>query len=449
MPDSPSARHVHIDPVGGVAGDMFVAGMLDLFPDSQDACLRDLELSGVLNHVTVDLQTGKSHGLAVQRFNVKHKNSEPRATGHYSDLKQFLLQSALDDNVRKRALALLHLLAQAESQVHGVDIENVHFHEVADWDSVADIVAAASVIERNQIDSWSCGILPVGSGLVNTEHGLLPVPAPATQVLLEGLATWDDGIPGERVTPTGAAIVRYLSDIFMSASQGKLSQGRQGLFARRPPAIGLSTGVGAGQRSLPDRPNIVRFSLFRLVSEEKLQDTSVPQKLALDTSEFEHAVDQVAQLNFAIDDMTSEEVAVALQYIRQTDGVIDVTHYTSFGKKGRMMFEITVLCEPLKEAIVSRVCFAETSTLGMRVQLLARRVLKRQYVHCTGQSTAAGAKLVERPLPSEGQQSTMKVESDDLRRTPGLYARRERASQLAKIASTSAMPPKTPAASDG
>jgi len=332
-----------------------------------------------------------------------------------------LEQSALAASVRCRALALLELLATAESQVHGVALDDVHFHEVADWDSIADIVAAASVIEHNPVSSWSCGCLPVGSGLVKTEHGMLPVPAPATEILLHGLVTCDDGEPGERVTPTGAAIVKYLSTLSGDPLQ----------FTGRPRGKGVATGTGAGQRSLKERPNIVRCSLLRI-------DSSTPGDVAmntlqLDSGGFECHIDQVAQLSFAIDDMTSEELAVALQYIRQFDGVLDVTHHTSYGKKGRMMFDVNVLCLPHTEPVVSRLCFSETSTLGMRVQLLARRVLRREEFRIEDAAGTAGVKVVTRPLPNtDDVQSTLKVESDDLRRMPGLHARRERARQLAE-----------------
>ena len=416
--------HVHIDPVGGIAGDMFIAAMLDLFPHSLDTCLEDLENSGVLAHVEVSLTPGKSHGLAVQRFCVKHKTDTPRATGRYSDLKRLLGNSALDNAVKSRALLLLELLANAESEVHGVSVDDVHFHEVADWDSIADIVAAASLIERNSVASWSCACLPVGSGLVRTEHGMLPVPAPATLVLLQGLSTHDDGEPGERVTPTGAAVVKHLFDSTDDSSR----------FMLRPKGIGTGSGTGAGQRKLEDRPNIVRCSLIRIdqaYAGVVYREDKLP---LLDSTDYDHDVDQVAQLSFAIDDMTSEELAVALQYIRQSDGVLDVSHYTSFGKKGRVMFDVNVLCVPQKEPVISRLCFSETSTLGMRVQLLKRRVLKREEFRINDPVGDAGAKAVKRPLSCHGhEQSTVKIESDDLRRMPGLHARRERSRHLIDV----------------
>lgn len=413
-----------MDPVGGIAGDMFIAAMLDLFPQSLDSCLEDLKNSGVLDHVEVELQPGKSHGLAVQRFCVKNKNDNPRATGHYRDLKLLLENSHLEKAIKSRSLCILELLAVAESHVHGVAVDDVHFHEVADWDSITDIVAAASLIERNGVVSWSCACLPVGSGLVKTEHGMLPVPAPATLELLNGLTTHDDGEPGERVTPTGAALVKHLFNSVDDSSQ----------FMVRPKGVGVGSGTGAGQRDLKERPNIVRCSLIEIDQTARNNTNAANPVELLQSAAYDHDIDQVVQLSFAIDDMTSEELAVALQYIRQSDGVIDVSHHTSFGKKGRMMFDVNVLCLPPNEPAISCLCFSETSTLGMRVQLLARRVLKREVFRVEDFVGSAGAKVVKRPLSCDGdERSTVKIESDDLRGMPGLHARRERSMQLIDV----------------
>ena len=246
-------RHVHLEPVGGIAGDMFVSAMLDAFPDHVQSCWGDLQDAGVLHHVNIDLTSGTSGGLAVKRISVEHRSSQASRTGNYRDIRRWLEKSQLDRAVGQRALTILRLLAEAESQVHAVDVDQVHFHEVADWDSIADIVAAASVIERSRVDSWSCAALPLGSGLVNTEHGRLPVPAPATARLLQGIAVWDDGESGERVTPTGAAIVRYL----LSNDEGDLEPGDN-----RPSGVLCAVGSGAGQRDLQQRPNILRCIVF-------------------------------------------------------------------------------------------------------------------------------------------------------------------------------------------
>ena len=140
---------------------------------------------------------------------------------------------------------LLELLADAEARVHGTTIDAVHFHELADWDSLMDVVAAGSIAAQLDGAHWTASALPLGGGTVHTAHGRLPVPAPATSVLLTGYPWQDDGIAGERVTPTGAAILRHLVPPARCA-------------ARRQGGRLICVGSGAGTRTLPGLPNIVR-----------------------------------------------------------------------------------------------------------------------------------------------------------------------------------------------
>lgn len=409
-------RHIHIEPVGGIAGDMFVSAMLDAFPECMKSCWNDLEQAGVLQHVDVELSSGSSKGLAVKRFNVNHRSSNPTRTGNYRDIRQWLEQGKLDDAVKRRALAMLHSLAEAESHVHGVDVEQVHFHEVADWDSITDMVAAASLIERSAVASWSCAALPLGSGLVKTEHGLLPVPAPATAFLLKGIEVWDDGEAGERVTPTGAAIVRHL----LASSEGELAS-----VSTRPRGKLTAAGCGAGQRDLQHRPNIVRCTVLDPapadIAVADKGDNSADDAAALCDSE----IDQVVEVNFDIDDMTGEEMAVSLDTIRMHEGVLDVSHHLAVGKKGRSVYKISILCDPEVEQSVCRLCFQETTTLGMRLQRISRRVLRRSEHKMSDAFGTAQIKVAERP---DGL--TAKVESDDLAGLSGLQVRRSRARRL-------------------
>jgi len=398
-------QHVHLDVVGGIAGDMFIAAMLDAYPDSIKACMDDLADSGVLEHVRVSLQPGKSHGLAVKRLEVRCTSDTPRHTGTYKDIKSWLQHSALDDAVKGTAQEILWLLASAESHVHGVALDAVHFHEVADWDSLADVVAAASVIQRNPVTRWSCSSLPLGSGLVQTEHGQLPVPAPATLYLLQGIPVHDDGEAGERVTPTGAAIVKYL----WQCGERCLTE-----FSLRASGICQGMGVGAGQRELQGRPNIVRCTII-------LPDVSTNSV----HEDAQQIVDEIDELRFFIDDMTPEELAVSLDYIRASEGVLDVTFNLGMGKKERAVFDVCVLCDPAFEHQVSHQCFAQTSTIGMRVQRIRRRTLARQTCEVVDGDGAAGIKQVRR-----GDETTAKVESDDLRDFPTLAMRRARASAV-------------------
>lgn len=368
--------HVHLDAVGGVAGDMVAGALLDAFPDLEDPLRRDLAaLGGVVEPV---LRRGTSGGLACLRVEMAVRDAPP-ATGLWRDLRAFLASAPLHPPVRDGALAIFGHLAAAEAHCHGVPLEEVHFHEVADWDSVADVVAAASLAHRSGVQTWTVGDLPLGEGTVATAHGTLPLPAPATAWLLRGFAVHQDGERGERVTPTGAAILRHL----VPAPAGRAPRGRL-----------LATGTGAGTRDLAERPNILRA-------------------LVVDT-EAAPARDRVARLAFEVDDMTPEEVAVALDRLRALPGVLDAGLTLGVGKKGRPRFALDLLARPEGAEALAEACLLETSTLGLRIEEVERRILPRE--------DQGGEPRVKRANRPGG--ATAKAESDDLAVIPGLAARR-------------------------
>ncbi|MEM1150733.1 MAG: nickel insertion protein, partial [Pseudomonadota bacterium] len=231
--------HVHMTPLGGMAGDMFVAGMLDAFPEFSEPVIS--ATGSVLPNRNAQLSQREKSGISARGFDVPEQGET--APIHYPDMDRILADADLPDAARHAARAMLRSLADAESKVHGIPTDYVHFHEIADWDTLADLTAAASVLQQLEGWSWSLDPLPLGGGTVETAHGRLPIPAPATAQLLEGMMVQDDGVSGERVTPTGAAICRYIHD----------------QLTLRPRAMGRlqATGYGAGTRDLPGLPNIL------------------------------------------------------------------------------------------------------------------------------------------------------------------------------------------------
>ena len=353
--------HYHLDPVGGVAGDMFVAALLDMEPDSTAATLAAIRDSGLDPSVAVSHDDFNDGVLTGSRFTV----GKPECThhhAHWSGIKKNLSDSALSPAVTDRAIAIFADLAEAEAKVHNKAVSDVAFHEVGAWDSIADIVAAAYLIESLGPCTWSIGPIPIGKGRVKTEHGLLPVPAPATVLLLDGFEFIDDGFPGERITPTGAAIIKHL----------KPSQGI-GKTAR----VLQRSGYGFGTRTFKGMSNILRVLEF-----SKTTTSSV------------FSSDTVMVLNFEIDDQTAEELAVGLQKIRERQGVIDVIQSPVMGKKGRLLTSVQVLVRPGNAEDVINVCFHETTTLGIRQQVKARAILNRSELE-TEQDIRV--KIVERP----------------------------------------------------
>lgn len=377
--------HLHLDPVGGIAGDMFIAALVDAYPELSgglDAVLGKVGLppgarcavlahhDGVLCGRRFELSLPADHAAS-------HADRHHHAHVGLATIRAAIARMGVDAAVAARAAAIFEILAEAEAEVHGVGVDAVEFHEVGALDSIADIVGAAWIIETLGHATWSVGALPLGSGRAHTAHGVLPLPAPAVVRLLEGFAFVDDGLPGERVTPTGAAILRHLA-----CASG---------IGPRPGRL-TASGLGFGSRKLPGLANVLRVLAF---------DMSEPQ-----------AVEQVVLLAFEVDDQTAEDLALGLDRLRACDGVLDVVQSPVFGKKGRMAAQVQVLAQPERLAAIVAACFAETTTLGVRHQLVARSVLERRHTTIAGaDGHAVRVKLARRP---DGELSA-KAESDDVR----------------------------------
>lgn len=371
--------HVHLDLLGGIAGDMFVAAMLAACPDLKERVLADC--AAVLPEgLSATLSETRSGSLAALRFGLTGTACKNTVTD-YPKLRALISGAPLADGTMAEALAILHRLAEAEATVHGVPLQRVHFHELADWDSLTDVVAAGSIAAALKVTRWTVGPVPLGSGTVTTVHGVLPVPAPATAHLLTGFACVSDGVPGERVTPTGAAILSHLAT--PGAPAGRL----------------VSSGFGAGTRVLPGVANVVRVLTF--VYEHQKEDC-------------------VAVLAFDVDDMTGEELSVAADKLRDAAGVIDVTLGWRQGKKGRPVTEVRLLVQPNEVDLVAARCLSETTTLGLRWRIEPRITVPREATHVATDAGLLQAKSAVRP----GGRLTTKVESDDLAPFEGLARRR-------------------------
>jgi len=360
-------RHLHLDPVGGIAGDMFAAALLDLAPDFDPASL--LHAIGLPATIRVRREPATDRGFAGSRLAITGEAPAP-AIGATA-LLALVTASSLPAPVRARTLDMLGRLAEAEAAVHGLTVAEVHFHELASWDTLIDLSLAAGLIESLGISSSSIGPLPLGGGTIESAHGALPVPAPATAQLLRGFRFVDDGVAGERVTPTGAAILAHLEPSRAVPAATRL----------------LATGAGFGTRRLPDRANQLRALLF-----EPMVDAG--------------SVDRVARIRFEVDDQTGEDLAIGLDAIRAIDGVLDIVAWPVFGKKGRMGNAVQILTEPAALSRAIDACFTQTTTIGLRHELVQRSVLPRT----TTLRDGLRAKEVVRP----GGRRTLKIEADAL-----------------------------------
>jgi uncharacterized protein (TIGR00299 family) protein len=356
--------HFHLDPLGGLAGDMFLAALLDAHPEHAPDTFAVMRAAGLPDSWQTRLVRHEDGVLSGRRVVIEGPKDDLGAPpGHFREIRASLSAAPLRPAVRERAISIFAELAEAEAAVHGVPVDDVHFHELADWDSVADIVGAAWLIEALTPVSWSVATLPVGSGRITTRHGPLPVPAPAAARLLQGFAMHDDGIAGERVTPTGAAILRQLRP------EQRLPAGAWRL---------VTTGSGFGSKRLSGISNVLRVVAYQ-------QDGGWRQD------------EQVAVIAFEVDDQSPEELALGLEALRAADGVLDVLQLPAFGKKGRLATHVQVLARPERlDAVIER-CFVETTTIGLRWRMEARAVLAREVVTVAVPDGEVAVKVATRP----------------------------------------------------
>ncbi len=379
--------HIHLDPVGGIAGDMFIAAVLHAFPKLEAAMFEAIRAAGLPDEIGIQVQPFQDFALTGLRFAIDEGvATAPKSLTYggavhrhasFAEILRQLNGSALSPAVRDRAIAIFTLLAEVEGEIHGVKMAEVSFHELGGWDSIADIVGASFLIEACGATSWSVGSLPKGSGTVKTAHGPLPVPSPATARLLEGYLWHDDGYSGERVTPTGAAIIRHLR------CGDRVPEGARRL---------AGTGYGFGTRRFMGMSNTLRAMV--------LTDGA--------SSSFRH--EDIAVVEFELDDQTAEDIAVAIGHLRDTESVLDVLQMPAYGKKGRLYTHIQLLCTPAALDSVLTACFNQTGTLGVRYHTVHRATLQREVTNVTVAGQSARVKLATRP---DGV-VTAKIESDDL-----------------------------------
>lgn len=385
--------HIHLNPVGGIAGDMFVAAVLDLFPHLEDPMMEALHKVDTLADVNVRLVAHNDSVLTGRKFELEEKNID-HSHSRYVELRAQISGSELSVGVRELACCILEHLAVAESAVHGIPLEQVTLHEAGSLDSLTDIVCSAFLIDALGPVTWSSDALPAGRGLVKTAHGELPLPVPAVAHLLTGCPVYDDGRFGERITPTGASILRALNPEFDS---------------RNHTMILSRIGTGFGNSRFQGISNVLRLIMY----DDQVSDLQN---------------ETVAVLEFEIDDQSPEDLSIGLDRIREMPGVRDVIQIAATGKKGRITMHVQILAGAryLKEIAVA--CTTETSTLGVRCRLSERLIVNRETIlHQDGESIVP-VKVAKRP----GGTSTAKVEADHLGKA-GNFSQRKQLKQKTEV----------------
>jgi len=333
----------YFDCFSGISGDMVLGALVDAgVPFTElESQLRRLPLSGW------QISAEKASRGAIRATHVKVTTTETHHHRGLSKILGIIAQGGLPARAAARASEVFKCLGEAEAHVHGVLVEQVHFHEVGAVDAIVDIVGACVGFELLGIEEFACSALNVGGGRVQTEHGVLPVPAPATADMLRQSPTYSTGIERELVTPTGAALIAGLVT----------------RFGPMPPMTASAIGYGAGTAELVEQPNVLRL----FVGE------SVAQEAGAGWDEI------VAVVETNVDDMNPQLYGYFVERALEA-GALDVFAAPVQMKKNRPGQLVTILCEPAAVNRIVDLLFRETTTIGVRTYEARRRVLERQTV---------------------------------------------------------------------
>jgi uncharacterized protein (TIGR00299 family) protein len=360
-------NHAHFDCVSGIAGDMTLAALVSAGWPAAD--LQALPARLGLDGVQVEVADVMRGPFAAKHVRVVLPGDTPQPHRHLHHIVAILDRAELPEGVRVQAKAVFQRLAEAEAEVHGSTVQKVHFHEVGAVDAIVDITGALLGLAALGVVTVSASALPLGGGCVDSEHGRIPVPAPATALLLRGAPVYGGPVAAELVTPTGAALLMTLCSSWGDA-----------------PAFRLGTvGTGAGTREFNDHPNILRL----LLGERGTVGVSERRVSVLET---------------AVDDDNPQFVAAAMQRLL-AEGALDVMMAPVTMKKGRGGQWLVVVCEPADASRLAAVLLTGTSTLGVRVREEQRIELPRRILEVVTEFGTVRLKVAvlpqgsERPMP--------------------------------------------------
>ena len=357
-------KQLYLDLGMGAAGDMLTAPLLELCPHKDGIIkkLNSLNIPGV--HYEREIM--KKSAICGTHMHVIVNGSEEECgheheEGHHehshhhhismSDIGEIVSKLNTSEKIKKQILDVYNIIADAESRVHGEPVSQIHFHEVGNMDAIADVAAVCILINELNIGKIVVSPVHTGSGFVMCAHGKLPVPAPATALILEGVPYYSDGLKGELCTPTGAALIKYFADD----------------FSDMPAMVVEKTGYGFGKKEF-ERLNCVRALLGTA-----FQCSEV-------TSECDNScekTDKVVELACNIDDMTAEEIGFATEKILEA-GALDVYTISAYMKKNRPGTVICCLCHEDEREKFAKIMFKYTTTIGVRQYNCDRYILSRK-----------------------------------------------------------------------
>lgn len=393
-----------IEAFSGLSGDMFLGALADL-TGSHDELLSLPEKLGLKN-VEVKISQVEKAGIACRHIKIidhniyekthshhhshdhdhehahKHERAHTHENVHHShphghaphrhlkDIFKLIDEGQIPENAKSIAKAVFQLLGEAESKVHGIDINKIHFHEVGAIDSILDIVGTAYLLDKLSIDQVVSSAICTGHGFVMADHGRMPIPAPATKELLLGVPTYAGKAAGEMTTPTGAAILRYLKPEFDI-----------------PVLIEQKIGHGPGEKDF-EHPNVLRLSLCKSQAE---------------------STETIIMVETNIDDMNAELLGLDFQERLLKSGAIDFYFTQVIMKKGRPGLLVSVFTTRDQQKAVSDFLLENTTTIGVRTYPVSRTILKRTIKKVNTSLGEVEIKTVE--LPSGGVRKSLEYES--------------------------------------
>jgi len=352
-------RTLYFDCFAGASGNMVLGALLALGVDVQEL-KRNL---GTLDIAEFDLAVSRVDRSGIAATHVEVKVPHEHIHRHLGDINRIIDRSQLSDSIKARSKSIFRRLAEAESKVHGIDLDEVHFHEVGAMDAIVDVVGACIGFEMLGIERFACSKIHVGSGFVKMAHGNFPVPPPAVAELLTGIPVYSTEIEGELITPTGAAIISTLCDSYGVLPEMKVEV----------------TSYGAGTREYTDFPNVVRLMLGETAN-AKVANVSTDRLILIETN---------------IDDISPQILGYVMERSFEL-GALDCWFTPIQMKKNRPATMVSILCKSVNKDIFAELLYSETSTIGVRIREVDRECLSREMVSVETRYGTVDVKIARR-----------------------------------------------------
>lgn len=345
-------KELYLNMTSGISGDMTLALLLSLGADKEKL---SYILSKILGQkVELELETVWRQAVACNKLNIKC-NIEGEPFRHFSDIKKMIESADCKDSIKANAIKSFEIIADAESKVHGIDIEEVHFHEIGAVDTIIDLFGVSFALDDLGVEKITSNKVPLGTGFINAAHGLMMLPAPATLKILHNIPVNKLDVEGEFVTPTGAAILKTYVSEFTSCYNGTI----------------INDGYATGEKEFAGVANML-------------------QGIILENG----YSDEVINISTNIDNMTGEQLGYLYEKLMEK-GALDVAFIPAFMKKNRPAYVVNIMTQEQNKENIIYTLFKYSSTIGMRIERVERVVMNRKIVEKKVLGEKVRVKVVE------------------------------------------------------